>query len=715
MHCIGEWKDDHPDGEGEYIWGDIAGIKAQNAHIGPRATHLQVTNRYSGDFEEGVRHGKGTFYYSSGAVYDGEWQDNAKEGQGQYSFENGSVYVGGFANDRMTDKDVWQKQDVASFDLDVDDLLVELSLMKGMSAVLAKSEGVLMEQKQQLAKALLRINSDVLAVYHFYAAYNHNKAQLQMRMYQLWLFFRHAGLISAHVTLAEINRLVHHHSLHPSGTRTASLRNKELSTVHDPNHKLILRDFVECIVRASYFVVENEWTDHAELNLAQRVSLVFGEMMFPKYKQVRAAVTGYTRPIWARKLLVDAVDKHRTPLRAAFIACAANNNAPRIDSGSSTDKEGGVGLTDYTITVRGMLGMLRKRGLLSDTLTITKALELIVTDTGTSVAEVIAASNTELGIPTIDPSVSEPPSSSMLSPSPSLLHSSSASPSKGNRPKLVPSLALSSAMKTPSSPKSSALNTSASNGTNGVFEAAPIQPQDHLDKEIMFDDFLESLCRVVIHMFEAEWKEQKVAEWEAKQEADATAAAAATEAEAGDDIGSAIEDDANGARSSNEHINERHIHDNTNDHHHLNTSVSSHTNPHLQARERGSLRGSLSKGSLRRENTKTRIKTGRNRSGSNTGRLSRQSSRQSSAMFTIDADNSGEWKMERKRQSSNEAAWEKGVAACAERIVAVFLADTAGKKEIVALEVKARALMAREAREREQGQEQGNSEHDQEE
>lgn len=40
-----------------------------------------LRNEYTGDFVQGLRHGQGSFYYASGALYKGEWKDNKKHGQ----------------------------------------------------------------------------------------------------------------------------------------------------------------------------------------------------------------------------------------------------------------------------------------------------------------------------------------------------------------------------------------------------------------------------------------------------------------------------------------------------------------------------------------------------------------------------------------------------------------------------------------------------------
>ena len=58
------------------------------------------TNTYVGAFDNGRRHGKGTFYYADGSRYVGGFVDNQKHGTGKFTFDDGSVFCGLFLNDR---------------------------------------------------------------------------------------------------------------------------------------------------------------------------------------------------------------------------------------------------------------------------------------------------------------------------------------------------------------------------------------------------------------------------------------------------------------------------------------------------------------------------------------------------------------------------------------------------------------------------------------
>ncbi len=51
---------------------------------------------YEGDLVDGVKHGKGTFYFNDGDVYTGEFKNGNMEGLGTYLWHDGSLYTGEF-------------------------------------------------------------------------------------------------------------------------------------------------------------------------------------------------------------------------------------------------------------------------------------------------------------------------------------------------------------------------------------------------------------------------------------------------------------------------------------------------------------------------------------------------------------------------------------------------------------------------------------------
>ena len=52
--------------------------------------------RYKGDFQEDLRAGKGTYYFTNGDTYVGYFQKNVPHGKGTYHYSDGEMFVGNF-------------------------------------------------------------------------------------------------------------------------------------------------------------------------------------------------------------------------------------------------------------------------------------------------------------------------------------------------------------------------------------------------------------------------------------------------------------------------------------------------------------------------------------------------------------------------------------------------------------------------------------------
>jgi hypothetical protein len=67
--------------------------------ISQRPMWKQHCNIYRGGFEEGERHGHGSFFYASGSQYCGQWNRNKKHGEGIFYHNDGRIFYGLFSND----------------------------------------------------------------------------------------------------------------------------------------------------------------------------------------------------------------------------------------------------------------------------------------------------------------------------------------------------------------------------------------------------------------------------------------------------------------------------------------------------------------------------------------------------------------------------------------------------------------------------------------
>lgn len=65
-------------------------------------TRTYANGVYSGEFQDGDRHGVGTFRYANGEEYRGSWSCGEKTGQGKYLYANGDFYDGEWRRDERS-------------------------------------------------------------------------------------------------------------------------------------------------------------------------------------------------------------------------------------------------------------------------------------------------------------------------------------------------------------------------------------------------------------------------------------------------------------------------------------------------------------------------------------------------------------------------------------------------------------------------------------
>ena len=63
--------------------------------------------KYIGQVVNGIREGKGIYYYNGGDRYEGEWKNDKKEGKGIYYYNGGDIYEGDFKNDKKEGKGIY--------------------------------------------------------------------------------------------------------------------------------------------------------------------------------------------------------------------------------------------------------------------------------------------------------------------------------------------------------------------------------------------------------------------------------------------------------------------------------------------------------------------------------------------------------------------------------------------------------------------------------
>ncbi|ETL46558.1 hypothetical protein L916_03562 [Phytophthora nicotianae] len=95
----GEWENDCQQGFGRHVW-LVSPLNTSSKNGLSASSNPHDKNWYEGEFHEGLRHGRGVFFYANGARYEGEWKSNVKDGYGLFFYEDGRVFVGLFRQDR---------------------------------------------------------------------------------------------------------------------------------------------------------------------------------------------------------------------------------------------------------------------------------------------------------------------------------------------------------------------------------------------------------------------------------------------------------------------------------------------------------------------------------------------------------------------------------------------------------------------------------------
>jgi hypothetical protein len=206
----GTWLDDKPHGYGEHIWGDSSAktIKKQNC------------NMYRGHYDDGKRHGFGTFFYMNGSQYSGQWKNDVKDGPGIFIHPDGRVIAGNYSNNRLVQAvdEEFANQRVTE-DISAQYHLILTSIFDSYpnieyNPMLPYPERVKNQKKllQDIERLLLKYNSYLKATYRHYNELN-NKQRLKEIPYipDIESLFQNHPSLSSVVHPEELQRLMKFH------------------------------------------------------------------------------------------------------------------------------------------------------------------------------------------------------------------------------------------------------------------------------------------------------------------------------------------------------------------------------------------------------------------------------------------------------------------------------------------------------------------------
>ena len=61
---------------------------------------------YTGEWKDGIRHGKGRLSGANGNIYEGDWLEHKKHGKGTRTWADGTVYTGEWKDDMKHGKGI---------------------------------------------------------------------------------------------------------------------------------------------------------------------------------------------------------------------------------------------------------------------------------------------------------------------------------------------------------------------------------------------------------------------------------------------------------------------------------------------------------------------------------------------------------------------------------------------------------------------------------
>ncbi|XP_037671001.1 radial spoke head 10 homolog B isoform X5 [Choloepus didactylus] len=197
-----------------------------------------LRNEYVGEFVNGNRHGRGKFYYASGAMYEGEWVSNKKHGMGRLTFKNGRVYEGPFCNDHIAEFPGVETDLTSPLDLPSPAILRSSNQRSATSAeIIRKLDGsesnsmlgssieldlnLLLymypekdrpEEKKQVEYAILRNITELRRIYSFYSSLGCDHSldnTFLMTKLHFWRFLKDCKFHHHKITLADMDRILH--------------------------------------------------------------------------------------------------------------------------------------------------------------------------------------------------------------------------------------------------------------------------------------------------------------------------------------------------------------------------------------------------------------------------------------------------------------------------------------------------------------------------
>ncbi|XP_062859246.1 radial spoke head 10 homolog B isoform X2 [Trichomycterus rosablanca] len=370
----GQWKNNVRHGEGTMKWIQLGQQYSGQWH--GHGTHTwflrrvpgsqyPLRNEYKGEFDQGLRHGQGTFFYASGAVYSGSWKHNRKHGQGKFVFKNGCSYEGAFIDDRMADLGAFscdgansgpdlspmktcsppplnsdlpkKRENYSSTSLLGEDITLDIGILFNQMSKVQRDQ-----ELRQVEFTLLRHVTLLRTLYSLYSRLGQDPSPdntFLLSRLQFWRFLKDSNIHLHGITLAQMDRLI----------------DEDISPdeVHSPFGTILLRKWISYIVIVAYHIYHRDFESSNSV-----VADCFTKLMthiIPNGKNVKG-------PLFCH------------PCRAVI----GRNYIDRCwEIYQAFSKANSAAFSDKTMTARQFIWMLKDFGLLDCKLTSARVLEIL--------------------------------------------------------------------------------------------------------------------------------------------------------------------------------------------------------------------------------------------------------------------------------------------------------------------------------------------------
>ncbi|TKS90032.1 Radial spoke head 10 -like protein B [Collichthys lucidus] len=358
---FGEWKNNLRHGEGTMRWLKLGqqyvgmwqnGVQhGRGTHVwilkGADESHYSQSNKYTGDFAQGQWHGRGAFYYASGAIYEGEWRNNKRHGKGKFTFKDGHVFDGEFMDNQTMTLNLNGNRDPTSL-CDSDSSILGPDMALNIGCLLDKlPERERDAERKQVEFVVLMQVAELRSVYSFYSRLGHAHSPdniFMLTRLQLWRLLKDCYIHHHDITLTQIDR-----SIREDATT---------AEIHSPFTPMLFQRLLSCLVIVAYHIYHKDIVWEKNL-LAACFSKLMTDNILPNAKNVKGFL--FRQPDCA----VVAMNYLKKCWEVYQAYCRVN---------AFTED-------DQTMTCKQLLWMFKDLHLLDNNLTAATLMEIITAET----------------------------------------------------------------------------------------------------------------------------------------------------------------------------------------------------------------------------------------------------------------------------------------------------------------------------------------------